>query len=291
MKIQCDVCERDEASVFCVADEAALCPACDHLVHHANKLAGKHQRYSLHQPSSKQAPLCDVCQDRRAFLFCQQDRAVLCRECDLHIHKANEHTRKHTRFLLTGVKLSPAAALYSSSQSSSESRPPDVVPSIDSEEKMVGTTYYSKSTTAQSAGVAAPAPLNNLVPASALSEYLGEMLPGWRVEDFLDSSDQFPYGYCKSGGHDLMPLWDADLENNMSSFPTEKLGFWVPQADCPLNQMQNQSMDMAFRASNGNKEFTVDKNNKASREWSEDSSFVVPQITPSLSSSKRLRTS
>lgn len=63
MKIQCDVCDKAEASVFCTADEAALCDACDHRVHHANKLASKHQRFSLLHPSStKQFPLCDVCQ-------------------------------------------------------------------------------------------------------------------------------------------------------------------------------------------------------------------------------------
>lgn len=62
MKIQCDVCNKDEALVFCTADEAALCDACDHRVHHANKLASKHQRFSLIQPSSKQFPVCDICQ-------------------------------------------------------------------------------------------------------------------------------------------------------------------------------------------------------------------------------------
>ncbi|KAK8585151.1 hypothetical protein V6N13_139089 [Hibiscus sabdariffa] len=63
MKIRCDVCDREEASVFCTADEAALCDACDHRVHHANKLASKHQRFSLlHPSSSKQVPLCDICQ-------------------------------------------------------------------------------------------------------------------------------------------------------------------------------------------------------------------------------------
>ncbi|MBA0633789.1 hypothetical protein Godav_024896, partial [Gossypium davidsonii] len=63
MKIQCDVCNKEEASVFCTADEAALCDACDHRVHHANKLASKHQRFSLlHPSSSKQIPLCDICQ-------------------------------------------------------------------------------------------------------------------------------------------------------------------------------------------------------------------------------------
>lgn len=62
MKIKCDVCEKEEASVFCSADEAALCEACDRRVHYANKLATKHQRFSLLQPSSKDSPRCDICQ-------------------------------------------------------------------------------------------------------------------------------------------------------------------------------------------------------------------------------------
>uniref|UniRef100_A0A803LPC2 B box-type domain-containing protein n=1 Tax=Chenopodium quinoa TaxID=63459 RepID=A0A803LPC2_CHEQI len=62
MKIQCDVCEKQEAIVFCTADEAALCEGCDYKVHHANKLASKHARFSLLLPSFKDAPLCDICQ-------------------------------------------------------------------------------------------------------------------------------------------------------------------------------------------------------------------------------------
>lgn len=62
MKIKCDVCEKEEASVFCSADEAALCVGCDRRVHHANKLAKKHHRFSLVHPSSKDFPRCDICQ-------------------------------------------------------------------------------------------------------------------------------------------------------------------------------------------------------------------------------------
>lgn len=62
MKILCDVCGKGEAAFYCAADEASLCSTCDHRVHHANKLAGKHQRFSLLHPSPKQAPLCDICQ-------------------------------------------------------------------------------------------------------------------------------------------------------------------------------------------------------------------------------------
>jgi hypothetical protein len=62
MKIQCDVCEKAEASMFCPSDEAALCNGCDHTIHHANKLATKHARFSLVHLNSKDYPLCDICQ-------------------------------------------------------------------------------------------------------------------------------------------------------------------------------------------------------------------------------------
>jgi hypothetical protein len=62
MKIQCDVCDKEQANVFCPADEAALCDGCDHSIHHANKLASQHTRFSLRHPSFKEAPLCDICQ-------------------------------------------------------------------------------------------------------------------------------------------------------------------------------------------------------------------------------------
>ena len=68
MKVQCDVCAAEAASVFCCADEAALCDACDRRVHRANKLAGKHRRVSLLHPCSSSSaaaqkpPLCDICQ-------------------------------------------------------------------------------------------------------------------------------------------------------------------------------------------------------------------------------------
>lgn len=72
MKVQCDVCAAEAASVFCCADEAALCDACDRRVHRANKLAGKHRRFSLLSPTPSSSPpgpghqqpppLCDICQ-------------------------------------------------------------------------------------------------------------------------------------------------------------------------------------------------------------------------------------
>ncbi|OWM88563.1 B-box zinc finger protein 22 [Punica granatum] len=122
MKIQCNVCEAVEASVLCCADEAALCWACDEKVHAANKLASKHQRVPLYT-SSSQIPKCDICQEAAGFFFCLEDRALLCRKCDVAIHTANVYVSAHRRFLLTGVKvgLDPAEPGPSSSSVNSQS--------------------------------------------------------------------------------------------------------------------------------------------------------------------------
>uniref|UniRef100_A0A0D9VIV8 B box-type domain-containing protein n=1 Tax=Leersia perrieri TaxID=77586 RepID=A0A0D9VIV8_9ORYZ len=172
MKVQCDVCAAEAASVFCCADEAALCDACDRRVHQANKLAGKHRRFSLLNPSSASsgrsssaAPLCDICQEKRGFLFCKEDRAILCRECDVSVHTTSELTMRHSRFLLTGVRLSsePAATPAQSSEEESCSGGDDAVPA-----PALATSQGGSSGS-----------------GSSISEYLTKTLPGWHVEDFL----------------------------------------------------------------------------------------------------------
>ncbi|KAJ9561044.1 hypothetical protein OSB04_006204 [Centaurea solstitialis] len=191
MKIQCDVCHKAEATVYCTADEASLCSACDHRVHHANKLANRHPRFSLLHPSFKDSPRCDICQERRAFLFCKEDRAILCRECDVPIHKANEHTQKHTRFLLTGVKLSTSLSCYDDSSSSNsncsieiESTKGSGGVSIDQQSGSINNHYPNCSESHEEEGAS--------MEGRSISEYLMETLPGWHVDEFLD-----PYGFCK----------------------------------------------------------------------------------------------
>ncbi|KAF5951480.1 hypothetical protein HYC85_009424 [Camellia sinensis] len=207
MKIKCDVCEREEATVFCSADEAALCDGCDRRVHHANKVATKHIRFSLLRPSFKESPRCDICQERRAFLFCQEDRAILCRECDIPIHKANEHTQKHNRFLLTGVRISPApsSSPYSCQASLSSKSSGDDIVANDSEIKYsVSNKSFNTDNALPSTSIPSRVDEDRCmnssqersVSTSSISEYLMETLPGWRVDDFLDPSC-FPHGFCE----------------------------------------------------------------------------------------------
>ncbi|CAL5349331.1 unnamed protein product [Camellia sinensis] len=315
MKIQCDVCKKDEASVFCSADEAALCAACDHRVHHANKLAGKHQRFALQHPSPKQFPLCDICQEKRAFLFCQQDRAILCRNCDISIHEANEHTRNHDRFLLTGVKLSATSSLYSSQSSSDSSAANnDLLPNLKSQNSIATTTNsnkpialqptIAKTVTAETVvATTANKGVEGGAATSSISEYLTETLPGWRVDDFLDSSSPTSFGIYKTVVDEVMPLWDGDLESNLGSFSSpNNVGIWVPQAPPPQYPHQYSSPNMGFgnqigfkeskeATINKNKNNNNDNNNKSGRKWRDGGCFIVPQISPSsIAASKRSRT-
>ncbi|KAJ3693880.1 hypothetical protein LUZ60_009360 [Juncus effusus] len=115
MKVLCNACEAAEANVMCCADEAALCWACDERVHAANKLAGKHLRVPLISSASASdsggpgaapsVPKCDICQESSGYFFCLEDRALLCRNCDITIHSANTFVSSHQRFLLTGVQV------------------------------------------------------------------------------------------------------------------------------------------------------------------------------------------
>ncbi|PIN03505.1 hypothetical protein CDL12_23977 [Handroanthus impetiginosus] len=124
MKIQCDVCEKAPATVICCADEAALCAKCDVEVHAANKLASKHQRLLL-QCLSNKLPLCDICRDKAAFIFCVEDRALFCKDCDEPIHSANSLAAKHQRYLATGIQVALSSACNNtSSKSQMEPRPP-----------------------------------------------------------------------------------------------------------------------------------------------------------------------
>ncbi|KAJ1282119.1 hypothetical protein BS78_03G025800 [Paspalum vaginatum] len=106
MKVLCSACEAAEARVLCCADEAALCARCDRDVHAANRLAGKHHRLPLLPPDAVASPPnCDICQDAHAYFFCVEDRALLCRSCDVAVHTANAFVSTHRRFLLTGVQV------------------------------------------------------------------------------------------------------------------------------------------------------------------------------------------
>ncbi|KAL6517354.1 hypothetical protein OROMI_033055 [Orobanche minor] len=96
MRTLCDVCESAAAVSFCAADEAALCRACDDKVHLCNKLASRHVRVGLADPSK--VPHCDICENAPAFFYCEIDGSSLCLQCDMIVHVGGKRT--HGRYLL-----------------------------------------------------------------------------------------------------------------------------------------------------------------------------------------------
>ncbi|KAJ8771144.1 hypothetical protein K2173_023469 [Erythroxylum novogranatense] len=96
MRTLCDACESAAAVVFCAADEAALCRACDDKVHMCNKLASRHVRVGLANPSD--VPRCDICENAPAFFYCEVDGTSLCLQCDMIVHVGGKRT--HGRYLL-----------------------------------------------------------------------------------------------------------------------------------------------------------------------------------------------
>ncbi|CAN7123356.1 unnamed protein product [Brassica rapa subsp. narinosa] len=278
MKIRCDVCDKEEALVFCTADEASLCGGCDHRVHHANKLASKHLRFSLlnPSPSNNSSPICDICQEKKALLFCQEDRAILCKDCDSSIHSANEHVKKHDRFLLTGVKLSATSSVYKPTSESFSSSQDCYVPGPHSSKKPLSASQSNSSKIQLTSKIVGDATVNQLGSTSTISEYLMDTLPGWHVEDFLDSSLP-PFGFSKSGGDDGVSL------------QSKNMGIWVPQ----IPQTLPSSYTNKYFSQDNNKETSPEvqmyapiqnmKQQGQNKRWYDDGGFTVPQITTSSS--------
>lgn len=275
MKIQCDVCSKEEASVFCCADDAALCITCDHRVHRANKLASKHRRYSLLLPSAaasngKPDPLCDICQEKQGFMFCKEDRAILCTDCDAPIHSANTLTMKHSRFLLTGTRLSSVAAVASSLppeevEGTSTIKPNQILTGVLDKPAINSNTVTADNTNSSTGS------------GNNIAEYLIKMLPGWRVEDILvdDAAVAFAVanGNCKT--NEIPPFQDADMEcGSTIEFP-----IWfpyvpeIPQLHQPTGTVLGGSVD-----------------HSCSGQWNEDI-FAVPQVGSVSGSNKRPRSS
>ncbi|OEL25949.1 B-box zinc finger protein 20 [Dichanthelium oligosanthes] len=231
MLVRCDVCGAEPAAVLCCADEAALCNACDRRVHRANKLADKHRRIPLLHPSGDDsataAPLCDVCKERRGLVFCVEDRAILCADCDEPIHSANDLTAKHSRFLLIGAKLS--AALVDQALPS-----PDDCRGRGSEEPHDDVAAICAQAHQDSCRAKSPVPdgSNSCVgggcsSGSSISDYLTNICPGWRVDDLLFDDAAFSTATKASGcdEHEQVPSLDADLFDVVAGRPGKR-GAW-----------------------------------------------------------------
>ncbi|KAJ8483639.1 hypothetical protein OPV22_016124 [Ensete ventricosum] len=231
MKIQCNACEAAEAAVLCCADEAALCWACDEKVHAANRLAGKHQRVPLlsndgggavagrSSSTASGVPKCDICQEASGYFFCLEDRALLCRKCDLSIHTANSYVSAHQRFLLTGVRVGLESA--------------ESVPVANQQLHAAGKAVLSPSKQLPSSRRPMSSTETNAVPSSQIARVGGSVasismsgiVPDWPFDEFFGFPDINQNGFeehnaskadsGKLGSHGSSPLYcsvDGDLD-------------------------------------------------------------------------------
>ncbi|KFK42933.1 hypothetical protein AALP_AA1G057500 [Arabis alpina] len=244
MKIQCDVCEKAPATVICCADEAALCPKCDIEIHAANKLASKHQRLHLNSLSTK-FPRCDICQEKAAFIFCVEDRALLCRDCDESIHVANSRSANHQRFLATGIKVA-----LSSSNCSKETEKNQPEP----------TNNQQKPNQIQAKA------LNQQQPSSA------SPLP-WAVDDFfhftdLESTD-------KKGQLDLGEL---DWFSDMGFFNDQVNQETLPAAEVPELSVSHSGHVHTYRPMKSNVSYKKPRYEIRVDEDDDEEHFIVPDL-------------
>jgi hypothetical protein len=112
-------------------------------------------------------------QEKRGFLFCKEDRAILCRECDVRVHTTSDLTRRHSRFLLTGVRVSSAPV--------DSPAPSDQEEAQHEEEEENNSSPCNADSYSGGSASATASPSDG----SSISEYLTKTLPGWHVEDFF----------------------------------------------------------------------------------------------------------
>ncbi|KAJ6825748.1 zinc finger protein CONSTANS-LIKE 14-like [Iris pallida] len=94
----CDYCTGSTAVIYCRADSARLCLACDRHVHSANALSLKHVR----------SHVCDGCGAQPASARCSTDGLSLCPDCDSDAHAGSGSEPVHARSAIEGFTGCPS---------------------------------------------------------------------------------------------------------------------------------------------------------------------------------------
>merc|ERR1719199_8499 len=164
-----------------------MCEECDGRIHNCKS---NHSRVQLLTPSKPSQPKCDICQDANAYVVCREDRAFLCRRCDISIHTATKLAEKHQRFLLSGVTLALQPHSSNNSEQSASAEASDERGKCGSE----GEPSSSKSNNHQQL-------VPNMRLAANSAEHTGKdyygktgkhdknmatSVPHWRVDELLD---------------------------------------------------------------------------------------------------------
>jgi len=164
--------------------------------------------------------LFECMQEKSGFFFCVEDRALLCRDCDLSIHSVNSLSSRHKRFLIPGIRVAwKALPVQEEPDAASEETPQFSLPTSKTSGMMNPVMSGRLSSTAQpplsSSPVNHPMPQSKnqggFVPKvgevmgtslstgpqsgsgtlrkSSITEFLTEATSGWRVDELLNLAD------------------------------------------------------------------------------------------------------
>lgn len=139
---------------------------------------------------------CATLQETVGYFFCLEDRALLCRNCDVAIHTANTFVSSHQRFLLTGVEVGLEPAEPSASLSNGKSHSGAKISETE-----------SRSVSKRGAPVSMPGEFNKELPVqvSGVGElvqpkasYFGGSaagsIPQWQLDEFLGFNEYIQNG-------------------------------------------------------------------------------------------------
>ncbi|KAA8529099.1 hypothetical protein F0562_034102 [Nyssa sinensis] len=92
----CEFCMALRPAVYCKADAAHLCLACDAKVHSANALSNRHPRTLV----------CESCKYGPAYVRCSDHQMFMCRGCNSSLHKDSS---QHQKQLISSYMGCPSA--------------------------------------------------------------------------------------------------------------------------------------------------------------------------------------
>lgn len=78
----CDLCGKEQATIWCVNDSAQLCAKCDEESHKANKLVERHKRIPLTEARCV-IEFCPVHHDQRVEYYCPKCHGPVCYTCKM----------------------------------------------------------------------------------------------------------------------------------------------------------------------------------------------------------------
>ncbi len=160
-------------------------------------------------------------QEKSGFFFCVDDRALLCRHCDLSIHSANSLSSNHKRFLIPGIQVAlmavtvhevteaapqetPQYGLPSSKMSnpskidpvmsvklSDNAQPPlSSLPYHSVPESKNQGSFVPKMGEMMGASISTEAQRSpESLSKSSITEFLTDAASGWRVDELLNLAD------------------------------------------------------------------------------------------------------